>query len=186
MSPFEYLLVLASVILGLAVCELAIGLNRLLRAGSRVRWDWAVPLAIFLVFLKIITQWWAWHAAARLGAGLTFEMFVATLVSATLLFLLAATPVPEAGEGVIDLRAYYAAIMPRFWLLFLLHSLAAMGVALWVLVELAHTRPSFSPLFLVVALPVALIFLRARWAQAMGLVGFSLFYLFQSAGQTLG
>lgn len=37
MSPFEYLLLLASVILGLAVSDLAMSTHRLLDAGRRVR-----------------------------------------------------------------------------------------------------------------------------------------------------
>jgi hypothetical protein len=55
MGQFEYLLILASVILGLAVSDIAVSLNRLLEV--RVRWDWLAPLAAVLAFLKITAQW---------------------------------------------------------------------------------------------------------------------------------
>ena len=80
MAPFEYLLLFAAVVLGLAVCELAIGLNRLLAFGGAVKWDWLTPLAALLAFLKIVTQWWNWHGAVALAAGMTFEMYLLVLV----------------------------------------------------------------------------------------------------------
>ena len=185
MAPFEYLLVLASVILGLAVAELAIGLNRLLRAPG-ARWDWLAPLAAALAFLKIVTQWWSWHAAAGYAGALTFEMFLAVLVGATLLFLLAAAPLPEPGDEATDLRAHWHQVSPRFWTLFALHWALATATSLWVQVALMHARLSLlSPVFLVLPAAVALIFVRARWAQALGLIGFSLIYLAQYFGHSL-
>ena len=70
MAPFEYLLLFASVVLGLALAELAVGVNRLLRDWDRVKWDWLAPLAAILAFLKIVTQWWIWHGVERFAAGL--------------------------------------------------------------------------------------------------------------------
>lgn len=184
MAPFDYLLILAAVILGLAVAELAIGLNRLLRAGE-VRWDWLAPLAALLVFLKIVTQWWTWHAASRLAAGITFEMFLAVLAGATLLFLLAATPLPETGAASVDLRAHYERVRRRFWILFALHSLVSMGVGIWVQMAVLHARFAWSILYLVVLVAVALAFVRNRWVQAAGLAFFTIVYFAQSFGRTL-
>ncbi len=48
----EQALVFASIILGIAVSDEIVSLNRLLRARARVRWDWP-PLAIAALVLLI-------------------------------------------------------------------------------------------------------------------------------------
>ena len=52
MSPFEYLLAFAAVVLGLATSDLAMSLNKLLNAGSRVRWGLLAPLAALWRFSR--------------------------------------------------------------------------------------------------------------------------------------
>ena len=119
MRPFEYLLLFAVVILGLAVSELAINLNRLLKAKSLVRWDVLAPLAALVAFLKIVTQWWVWFQAEAVANAMTFEMYLVVLIEAVLLFLLAGVTLPgEVPEQGISLRDSYESIRQRFWLLF--------------------------------------------------------------------
>ena len=109
MSPFEYLLTFAAIVLGLAVTDLAMGLSRLLHAGSRVTWGLLTPLAAIVVFLKIISQWWTWYAAQSMAQTASFEMFIVVMIGAVLLFLLAAgatyrlfsNDYPERGDAPI-------------------------------------------------------------------------------------
>src|SRR5437773_12112439 len=105
MSPFEYLLLFAAIVLGLAISDLAISLHRLLNAGGRVRWGLLSSLAAILVFLKIVTQWWTWYAAQSVARALSFEMFIGVMIGAVLLFLMAAAALPGVDEGqeVVDL-----------------------------------------------------------------------------------
>jgi len=48
-SPFECVLPMVSILVGLAIGDLSLGLHRLLRARSRVDRDW-LPLAAALLF----------------------------------------------------------------------------------------------------------------------------------------
>jgi len=186
MAPFEYLLLFASVIMGLAACEIAIGLNRLLGAWERVDWDWLAPLAALLTFLKLVTQWWAWHGAVGLAAGLTFEMYLAVLAGAVLLFMMAAAALPRpAGEARIDLRGHFARVERRYWILFTLHFLLAAATGIWLQMAIGHARFVFSPLYLIGLVGVIAIFVRNRAWQAVVLGGLCLFYFFQSFGQPL-
>jgi hypothetical protein len=191
MGPFEYLLTFVSVILGLAVSDVAISLHRLLGAGRRVRWDWLAPLAAVAVFLKIVTQWWAWFGTARVARSLTFEMFVVVLVATVMLFLLAATALPdEQADGTIDLRAHYAAVSRRFWLLFAAELVLITVVDLWSQMVLGHahldlTGVLLSPLAAIVVGAVALAFLRNRWLHAAALVGLIVLYMAKSFGHAL-
>ena len=188
MAPFDFLLLFASVILGLAACELAIGLNRLLGAWGRIDWDWLSPIAALLVFLKLVTQWWIWHGAVRFAPGITFEMYLAVLVDAMLLFMMAAAvfPNPAGGEESVELRVHYARVARRFWTLFTVHFLLGTGTAIWMQMQIEHAR--FAWAWWVTLIPLAglsLAFIRNRAWHSVVLVGLCLVYLAQSWGQTL-
>jgi hypothetical protein len=188
LGAFEYLMLFAAVILGLAVCDLAVSVHRLLAAGPRVRWDWLAPLAALVAFLKIVTQWWTFFLAGPLAKGLTFEMFLGVLVAAVLLFLLAADALPdEVGEGPIDLRAHYARVQRRFWLLFAAQWFLLTAVSTWaqVAIEKAHLD-LVSPAWLILPATLLLAFWKNRWWQTIGLVAFVLVYVGQYFGQHLG
>jgi hypothetical protein len=189
LGPFEYLLIFLSIVLGLAVSDLCISLNRLLGAGAKVRWDWLAPMAAVVAFLKIITQWWAWFGASQFANGLTFEMFVLLVVAVVLLFLLAAAALPDsADEHQIDLRAYYAQVARRYWLLVAAHYLVTDAVNLWVRLQVAGAglTADLALLLFYPAAALALAFVRSRFLHAVCLALLIGLYLFQSAGRALG
>ncbi|MGZ6037643.1 MAG: hypothetical protein ACXWKR_03170 [Phenylobacterium sp.] len=190
MGPFEYLLTFVSVILGLAVSDLATSLHRLLDAGRRVRWDGLAPLAGVVAFLKIVTQWWSWFSAERIARGLTFEMFLGIVVGTVLLFLLAAAALPdEVAEGPIDLKAHYAKVSSRFWLLFAGQFVVMTGVGIWAQVQIDHARFApqtlISPAGAVFVLSLVLVFVRNRWLHGLSLAGLTILYLIQLFGHSL-
>lgn len=186
MGAFEYLLLFAAVILGLAVSDLAISLHRLLGAGERVRWDPLPPLAAALAFERIVIQWWTWHAADQIASGLTFGMFLGILVSTVLLFLMAAVALPDDGEAEIDLRAYHARTHRRYWLLFAAQWSAFNVVSIWAQHAIFKERiDAVSPLWILPAVAIALAFIGNRAVQALGLLGFIVFYTVVLFGQTL-
>ncbi|HLI65774.1 MAG TPA: hypothetical protein VKU90_05360 [Caulobacteraceae bacterium] len=189
MGAFEYLLILAAVILGLALSDLALSLHRLLSAGRRVRWDWLAPLAAIVAFLKIVTQWWAWFSGAGIAKTLTFEMYVGELAGALLLFLLAAAALPdEAGEDKIDLAAHYAAVSRRYWLLFAAQWIVLTAVNLWAVLHVAgpHKLEVFWPAWFVLPVTLSLVFIKNRWWHTGWLVALVVVYLAQFFGQGLG
>ncbi len=188
MGPFEYLMMFTAVILGLAVCDLAVSVHRLVAAGARVRWDWLAPLAALVVFLKIVSQWWTFFNAGPLAKGLTFEMFLGVLVASVLLFLLAADALPdEAPEGRIDLRAHYESVQRRFWLLFAGQWLLLTAVSTWAQVAIQRAHLDLvSPAWLVLPVVLLLAFWRNRWWHTIGLLAFVAIYLAQYFGQHLG
>lgn len=187
MGAFEYLLLFAAVILGLAVSDLAVSVHRLLNAARRVRWDALPILAAALAFERIVTQWWTWYGADRLASGMTFGMFLGVLTSAVLLFLMAAVALPdEIGEAGVDLRTYFGEVSRRYWILFALQWMMLNGVSVWAQVSIgkAHWSP-FTPATLVLPATLLLAFVRTRWVQAIGLVGFLILYSLLYFGRTL-
>jgi|WetSurMetagenome_2_1015567.scaffolds.fasta_scaffold231107_2 hypothetical protein len=188
MSAFEYLLLFAAIILGLAVSDLAISLHKLMAARGRVRWDWLAPMAAIVAFLKIVTQWWTWFAAEGIAKALTFEMYLVVLVESVLLFLLAAAALPDdVPEKGIDLRAFFNGTRRRFWLLFALQWSIWTGVSLWIQIGVQGAKfGSLSPLYLLLPATLVLAFLRYRFIQTLALAGFIALYLMQYFGRTLG
>jgi hypothetical protein len=186
-TPFEYLLLFAAIVLGLAIADLAMSIHRLLAAGTRVKWDWLAPLAALVAFLKIVTQWWSWFDVGRIANGLTFEMFLVVLIASILLFLLTAAALPDDfGERSVDLRAYYASVSRRFWLLFAAHWTLITGVTFWAQIMIAKARIDWiSPVWLVLPVALSLAFTRNRVWHTIGLIGFAGVYIAQYAGQSL-
>jgi hypothetical protein len=131
MSPFEYLLALVSILIGLAVADLSMSLHRLLRARQRVRWDWLPLAAALLVMLLILEFWWVFYS---LGTSPTFTRYGPFLVLAASLvsmFLLASAALPdEVPARGLDLGSYYHDNARYLWSLF------ALFVVLMIAVEM--------------------------------------------------
>jgi len=188
MNPFEYLLLFAAIVLGLAISDLAISLHRLLNAAGRVRWGVLSPLAGIIAFLKIVTQWWTWYSAQSLARALSFEMFIGVMIGAVLLFLMAAAALPEVSEGeaIVDLPAYYDFVRRRFWLLFAAHWVVATGVSIWAQMRISGAHLDVrSPAYLIVPGALALAFIKARWLHACCMIALIVLYITQLAGQHL-
>lgn len=117
MSAFEYVSVMASIVIGLALTDILTSLHRLFRARSAVRWHWAAPMATGLVILTLIQIWWSLYTPD--DTPMTVVRFLPILVELVLLFLLAARALPdEVPVGGINLREYYDSNGPWFWGLF--------------------------------------------------------------------
>ncbi len=177
MSAFEYVSVMASIIIGLALVDVLVSFNRLIRAGGVVKWDWAAPIASVLVILTLIQIWWGLYRPT--DADVTIGQFLPLFVELVILFLLGAAALPDdvPAEG-IDLKTYYDRNGPYFWSLFT----AALG---WLLiisaVEVILNGNSIMDLlegrlvdFIVVGVFASLIFIRNRWWHAIAFVILSL------------
>jgi hypothetical protein len=172
MSAFEYTSILASIIVGLALVDVLISLNRLIRAGGMVKWHWAAPVATVLVVLTVIQIWWALYSPA--DASVTIGEFLPIFVVLVILFLLAAAALPDEvpAEGV-DLKTYYHRNGPYFWGLFT----AALG---WLLLVEAVGNAMNGVLlaflsqrvidFLVLGVFASLIFVRRLWWHAIAML----------------
>lgn len=117
MSAFEYMSVMASIIIGLAMVDVLVSANRLIRAGRLVRWDWAAPLASVLVVLTLLQIWWSLYRPG--DQPMTIGRFLPLFVELVILFLLGAAALPDdVPAGGLDLKAYYDRNGPYFWGLF--------------------------------------------------------------------
>jgi hypothetical protein len=128
-SPFEYLLALVSILIGLAVADLSSSLHRLLRARRRVRWDWLPLAGALLVMLLILEFWWIFYGLGASPAWTRYGAFLILAASLVCMFLLASATLPDEVpvEG-IDLSRYYDENGRYFWSLFSLFVLLMVAV----------------------------------------------------------
>lgn len=166
MSAFEYTSVMASIIVGLALVDILVSLNRLIRAGGSVRWHWAAPVTAALITMTIIQIWWSSYTPQE--GPMTIGQFLPLLIELVLLFLLAAAALPdEVPAGGIDLRLYYDRNSAYLWGLFAasLGWATAVGAAQWIQggeTPAAFVEQHMVDLF-VLLLFVSLIFVRRLW-----------------------
>ena len=103
MGQFEFILVLVSIIIGLAMTEIFRGIARILRGDLRPYWIHS--LWIFQVFLHQVQLWWSyWVIHSRLE--FFFFQLLHLLLGPALLYLAAALLFP-ARDSHGGLRDYY-------------------------------------------------------------------------------
>jgi hypothetical protein len=120
MTQFEYLSVLLSIILGLAITQILQGYRGLLLVRQSVRLYWPSLIWSVLILLFACQAWWAsfgledtteWH----------FGTFLIILLQMGLIYMLAALVLPDTGDrGQFDMKAHYQAQRCPFFTCFLL------------------------------------------------------------------
>lgn len=107
MTAFEHLSVLISIVIGLALTQLLVDLQRLVQARARVASYWLCLLWAALLFMDMVAWWWALFGL-RAAVEWNFFYFLFVLLSPVTLFLAATFALPDVGEErTIDMRAYY-------------------------------------------------------------------------------
>lgn len=112
-----------SVVVGLAIADMATSLHRLLSNRRRVRWDWVAPLAALAILIELFNLWWSW----RNFTGNTMAELAPYFVVLVLLFLAAAATLPdEVPEEGLDLGEYFDEKRSYFWTLYGLY------ITIWI------------------------------------------------------
>jgi hypothetical protein len=186
MSPGEYVATFASIILGLAVADLATSFLRLLKAPGPVKWDW-IPLLVALhVLLAIIQYWWSsydtWQRAPSIG------IFLIPLVSMILIFLVASAALPdEVPEKGINLRDHYFGYQKFFWGLFAAYvaSTSVGRIVHLVVTGTVRNPPVFVYTFVSMGLMILLMFSKRRWVHGAVVVVLTVTPLVRWMSQTV-
>src|SRR5436853_5672206 len=120
MSPFDYALGLVSILVGLALADVAASLHRLLRQARLVRWDGRVVLCVVLVIITITGMWFEVWSIRSVKAVLSYPFYLSLFLEFMVLFLVCAACLPDEPEESYDLSAFYEANGTYLWLLFAL------------------------------------------------------------------
>lgn len=122
-SAGGYIVNFASIILGLAVGDMLIDFDRLLRFRKQVRWHPLPFIASAFVLMVLVAAWWELYFLASVGS-ITVAHFLPYFTKLVLIFLLAAAVLPSEWKDRMDLKAYYfdnrVRLFATWWLLALL------------------------------------------------------------------
>ena len=128
---FEYATGLFSVLIGLAVVDIATSFHRLLRSKATVRWDPLALLAAVYALCLVVAMWFDLWGVRNFGATRHFLFYLSLIAQFFILFLVAAASLPdEPGEGA-DLRDYYSRNRRYFWTLITLFQAEYSAVGLY-------------------------------------------------------
>jgi len=132
MTPFEYVSVLISLILGLGITLILAGVARLIK-----RWETISPFGpyfiwIALAFVLHIHEWWETYQFISLTSW-NLPMFLFVIVYPILLFILANLLFPGRWPKSLDLKVFYFSICTKFFLFTILLSLVAILQNIFIL-----------------------------------------------------
>ncbi|PZR59494.1 MAG: hypothetical protein DLM50_01305 [Candidatus Meridianibacter frigidus] len=105
-NAFDYLIILLSIILGLAIATLLGNFARLIDNRERIKLYWVSVLWAILLFLIQIQHWWSEYALQSV-AHWTFGLFLLVLLTPVGLFLLSSIVLPQTIDGNEDIEAWY-------------------------------------------------------------------------------
>jgi hypothetical protein len=144
-------MVLASVIVGLAVTHLLQGVAKLIQHPDRRKLYWVHLLWVAVMFLNALLVWW-WEFQLASVHRWTFELYFFVISFSVILYLICAVLMPDSLGDYDSYRAYY--FSRRRWLLGLVlifsimdwvdsavkgrEHLASLG---WLYLVFAVTRP---------------------------------------------
>lgn len=121
MTPFEYVTVLISIILGLGITQIVTGIADIIHQWERVRLYWPHLLWILLVFFLQIQEWWQiydlrHYESWRLPSFLLLSLYPINL------FILSRILFPiSMVESVIDFKQFYFHNYRKFFLMIIVN-----------------------------------------------------------------
>jgi hypothetical protein len=118
MDVFNYVMVLVSVIAGLAITQLLQGVTQIIQEPGRVKLYWVQLVFALGNFLWVVSWWWFEFSLAR--QTWTFSLYLFVIAYAVVTYLRCSVSFPLAIDRAQDLRAYYyARRVPYFGLVLL-------------------------------------------------------------------
>lgn len=116
MSPFEYVTVLISIVLGLGITQIVTGIADIIHQWNRVKIFWPHLLFIVLAFFLHIQEWWILYAL-KTKEEWRLPIFLFTILYPILLFVLARILFPSDWSEQVDLKDFYFRNYRKFFLI---------------------------------------------------------------------
>jgi hypothetical protein len=131
MSEFEYVMVLVSIVIALAIAHLltavAEGIHRFRGHGEPIKLDAVLLLWIGFVLIWLISFWWWEFKFQEVAVEWSYGLYLFVISYAIVLFMLAEILVPHRMQGVSDSYAHF--MQGRKWFFAMLLLMQAMDVA---------------------------------------------------------
>ncbi len=114
MTPFEYVSVLISIVLGLGITQIVSGVADIINQWSRVKLYWPHLMWIAFVFFLHIQEWWVLYELRTLSEW-KLPTFLFIILYPINLFILARILFPSAGSDSGDFKKFYFENFRKFF-----------------------------------------------------------------------
>lgn len=114
-TAFEYAMGLFSVLIGLAVVDVATSFHRLARVRKSMKWDPLTLIVALYTLCMAVYMWFDLWGVRHFAAARRFFVYLSLVALFFVLYLAAAASLPD--EATMDLRAYYEGNRRYFWTL---------------------------------------------------------------------
>lgn len=165
LSPFEYVTVLISIILGLGITQLVTGLADIIHQWERVKLYWPHLFWIVIVFFLHIQEWWniydlRLHEVWRLPTFLFVSLYpIHLFVLAKLLF-----PLLNHEEETLDYKSFYYTNYRKFFVA-IISSAAVSGLENWIIAKQGLEGITLQAIIIIVLSIVAVKKVRTPWVH---------------------
>jgi hypothetical protein len=165
---FEFALGLFAVLIGLAIADVATSLHRLLRSPARVHWDPLTLLAAALAIVITVGMWFDLWGIRHATSVRHFFLYLVLVALFFLLFLIAASSLPDETSDGVDLHDFYRGNHRYFWSLVTLFEISYVALGIHFLGSVIDRIPRAQILLVagqwivLIAVPVVLALVRSR------------------------
>lgn len=184
MNQFEYVMVLVSIIIGLGLAHLLLGIGGIVDRRSGASDDLRLSVAhgtwLGMVFAWMIMFWWWEFRWSELQPEWTIGLYLFLVVYAVSLFLLAVVLVPRHWDDVTDLDEYFVRRRVSFYSLLLVATCLDVvdGYLKGGWDYVVNAGGPWIWIFWIATVPVALIGIRTRSIRYHAVAG-TVFFLWQ-------
>ncbi len=106
MGFFEYIALLASIVIAVGITRIFTGIGRILQLRKEVKIYWVHLIWVGNVFLWMLLNWWILYCWRTFEVW-SFFLFIFVLISPSITFLLSVFLLPEPIESGVDLKRYF-------------------------------------------------------------------------------
>jgi hypothetical protein len=176
---FEFAVGVFAVLIGLAIADIATSFHRLLRSKAPVNWDPLALSAALYALCMAIYMWFDLWGVRNFAATRHFLFYLLLFAQLFVLFLVAASSLPDEANGSTNLRDFYAANRRDFWFLVVLFQIGYVGAGFYFAAEAIARLPNGIAAMLIAQmsapLVLALILLSTK-SRAVHYVGIGLLF----------
>ena len=165
---FEFALGLFAVLIGLAIADVATSLHRLLRSPARVHWDPLALLAAAFAIVITVGMWFDLWGIRQATSVRHFFLYLVLVALFLVLFLIAASSLPDGTSDGVDLRDFYSRNHRYFWSLVTVFEISYVALGIHFLGSVIDRIPRAQILLVVaqwvvlITAPVVLALVRSR------------------------
>jgi hypothetical protein len=176
---FEYAIGVFAVLIGLAIADIATSFHRLLRSRSAVIWDPLALSAAGYALCMAVYMWFDLWGVRNFATSRNFLFYLLLFSELFVLFLVAASSLPDEAGSLTDLREFYSANRRKFWFLVVLFQVGYVGMGFYFTSGVIATLPISVSSMLIIQMIAPLVLALVLWAtksRAVHYVGIGLLF----------